>query len=128
MKRLNALIIATAIGIAAPLSLHAEEIDFDLDVVDVEDTEGDVAHRLSLPESASQQAVESAQFGLDTANEARERGREFGQERAQEARERAQDARERGQATGASARGAAQDARQMGDDARSAAGGNRGPQ
>lgn len=67
---------------------------------------------LALPETASPEAQENARQGLDTANEARERGREFGQERAEEARSRGQEARERGE----EARQRGQEARQRGQE------------
>jgi len=83
-----------------------------------------------LPDDASAQAVESSAQGLATANQARERGREFGQGTAEAARERGAEAREsaadraseaRERATGAreEARERAVEARERGADARS---------
>jgi hypothetical protein len=46
-----------------------------------------VISEIRLPEQASPVARERAAKGLETANEARERAREFGQERAEQARE-----------------------------------------
>lgn len=63
--------------------------------VAVSDDEESVEHAvIELPAEASEQARESAAFGLDTANAAREGGRAFGQERADEARERVAERRE----------------------------------
>ncbi|WP_139349914.1 hypothetical protein [Thioalkalivibrio denitrificans] len=46
-----------------------------------------VTREIVLPETASDQARESAAFGLDTANQARERREGFGRDVAAEARE-----------------------------------------
>ncbi len=90
---------------------------------------------LSLPETASDQARESSAFGLATANEARERSREFGQDRAADAREaaaeRADEARTAGQERAAEAREKGEAAREAGQaraqENREAAAERRGP-
>ncbi|MEF8889012.1 MAG: hypothetical protein V5A14_03110 [Desulfohalobiaceae bacterium] len=78
---------------------EAEARNDEMQVVDQNERPEDVDKELSLPKSASEQGKESSSYGLDTANEAREKDREFGQERAQEAgemaNERAEEARER---------------------------------
>lgn len=45
----------------------------------------DVVSTIALPESAAAKAVEQSKKGLDTANAARELGREFGQNTAEQA-------------------------------------------
>lgn len=72
-----------------------------------EDTD-ELFERIELPEDASDQARESAQRGLDTANAARAGGRDFGQAVAEEARQRG------GAEAADEARDAARD--QLGDD------------
>ncbi len=73
---------------------------------------------LELPAEASDQARESAAYGLDTANEARERAREHGQARADEARQSALERRDDAQAA---AQERAAVAREQGEAAREAA-------
>ena len=68
-----------------------------MEVVDDADAdERDYVDDIALPEAASETARDSAAFGLDTANDARERasedGRAFGQATAREAREQGRDA------------------------------------
>jgi len=76
------------------LAQQGDDLDITMTVVD-EDAEPDTAvEPIVLPDSAALQAVESSAQGLATANEARERGREFGQDTAEAARERGTEARE----------------------------------
>jgi len=76
------------------LAQQGDELDITMTVVD-EDAQPDIAvEPIVLPDSAALQAVESSAQGLATANEARERGREFGQETAKAAHERGAEARE----------------------------------
>lgn len=81
-------------AVALPLSLVAtpvvaQEDEEALDVVtDQEATPDEGTGELALPEDASEEGKENSAEGLDTANEAREKRREFGEERARDARER----------------------------------------
>lgn len=80
-------------SMAVPLSLLAspaiaQDEEITIDVLDQEDALPEqVTSEIRLPDAASDQARESAAEGLDTANEARDKHREFGQDRAREARE-----------------------------------------
>jgi hypothetical protein len=81
--------IAFAACLSAP-AIYAQEPDNEItmDVLDSVDAgEETLGARIELPERAAVRARERSAFGLETANQARERGREFGQERATEARE-----------------------------------------
>jgi hypothetical protein len=101
--------------------------DTDLDLVDDptlivvdEDADPETAMEpIVLPDDASAQAVESSAQGLATANQARERGREFGQDTAEAARERGAEARESAADRASEARERAVEARERGADARS---------
>lgn len=90
MKNWTVLLASGVFALSLSFAATAQEDDLELDVVEEGETEDEMVNRLELPESASDEGRESSALGLDTANEARERGREFGQERAEEARERAQ--------------------------------------
>ncbi|MDQ2076906.1 hypothetical protein [Marinimicrobium sp. ABcell2] len=95
---------SVALFTAAPL--HAQEDT--LIVIDDETTVEEVTKVLELPVEAAAEATENAARGLDTANAAREGGREFGAKQAEDARERGNEARDN---AGQSARERAQDAR-----------------
>ena len=99
----------------APAAFAAEAPPADtITVVDEDATPEDVASTITLPAKASEKAVESSAKGLatanaaraangnDTAQEAREQGREFGQRVAEQARQ---------ENPGAAAREAASEAR-----------------
>jgi hypothetical protein len=90
VKLASALALLLAVlpfGIASA-DEHDADDDLVLEVVDDPDAgEEDYVEEIRLPEQASDQARESAAGGIETANEARERGRDFGQERAEQARE-----------------------------------------
>lgn len=60
-------------------------------VVDENATPDEIMNRIELPEGRPDQAAEASAYGLETANAAREQGRDFGQERAEQAREQAQE-------------------------------------
>lgn len=113
-KKWLAMMAAGLLAMGVSFAATAQEYDLELDVVEAGETEGELVNRLELPESASDVGVENSRFGLDTANEAREKGREFGQERAMEAREfgadSAREASERASAAGEAGE-AAQEAR-----------------
>lgn len=98
--KLSALTVSLVLfGTAGPV--WAQEDVNDVDDVEMEVVEdpdaGEMAYvaDIELPDSASDQAVESAAAGLGTANEARDDGRSFGQDTAREARE-AREVRETG--------------------------------
>lgn len=82
------LTLLLAAGLALSPLAHAadEEADDTMTVVEEGQAPEDVVQTLALPDDASDQARESAAFGLDTANRAREGGRELGEEMAERAR------------------------------------------
>lgn len=84
--KLNLSLLLTAGLIMSPAVYADDETEDTMTVVEEGQTPEDVVHTLALPEDASDQARESAAFGLDTANRAREDGRAFGQEMAERAR------------------------------------------
>ncbi len=84
------------VGLLGGAGAMADELDVTMDVVDSDATEERVVRELRIPEPAAEAGREPPTEGLGSAPEARERGREFGQERAESARERGRDARERG--------------------------------
>lgn len=100
---------AALLALSVSTQLYAQEIepinsgDETMVIIDDDMLVDDVVNRIELPTSASPQAVESAAFGLGTANSAREDGRAFGQRQAADARARGADARD-------NARSAAQEA------------------
>ena len=83
----------TSIGGIA-MAQETDELDLTMDLLEEGETPEDIVEPIALPEDASPQGVESSADGLATANEARERGREFGQDTAAEARQRGEDARD----------------------------------
>lgn len=100
-------------------------VDETMQLVDEEGGPENAIETLALPENASPQGVESSAEGLATANEARERQREFGESRAAEAREgveaarmSAADGRDEARLNATEARSAAESARQGAADAR----------
>gem|GEM_PF-6059734 len=117
---------------AAVADEHEVDDDLVLEVIDDADAgEEDFVDEIRLPEQASDQARESAASGLETANEARERGRDFGQERAEQAREAGREARQeraeqRGRPEGVGGGVERDDARDMGSAGRERGADNRG--
>lgn len=71
---------------ALPLALHAQD-----------EGEGEDDTMVTLPDEAAEEAHENAEFGLETANEAREDGRAFGESQAEEAKARGDAGRETGE-------------------------------
>jgi hypothetical protein len=95
---LNGLILAGVFAVC-PAVLAQDNTGDNMDVVESEDAgEEAVGSKITLPESAAPEAHENAAYGLETANEAREGRREFGEDRAAGARER-REHRDRGDAT-----------------------------
>jgi hypothetical protein len=89
--RTTPLLIIAALALAAPAAaLAQDELDgVEMDVMEADETPNEASTRvLTLPEDASDTAREHAQFGLDTANSAREGGAQLGQDAAEAARER----------------------------------------
>jgi len=89
MKRIFFTIVI-GIFLASPAFAQVEpgvEGDDTITVLDADDRPEAVDRIIELPAHVPEIAVESSQHGMDTANEARERNREFGMERAREARE-----------------------------------------
>lgn len=107
MKRSTPLIFTLAAGFAllTPV-VHADDADDSTTVVAEGQQPDDAVTTLALPDQASDKAKESAASGLETANaareshgnetaaDARELGREFGERTAEEARDRSQQIRE----------------------------------
>jgi hypothetical protein len=99
MKTKFNLALVLALGLALSGGVHADDDDVTLDVVELDQTPADIVNLIELPESASDQARDSSAHGLETANqarelrgnetaaEARELGREFGERMAEEARD-----------------------------------------
>jgi hypothetical protein len=90
MSKIPALLFAALAFVAAPLA-QAQDDDLagmEMDVMDADETPNEASTRiLALPEEASDEARAASQFGLDTANAARQGGAEFGQGIAEAARE-----------------------------------------
>jgi hypothetical protein len=98
MKIIQPPSISTATALivfAAVLSVYASQAyagadelpEVTLSVLESEADAERVISEIQLPETASPVARERAAQGLETANDARARGREFGLERAEQARE-----------------------------------------
>lgn len=116
--------IATGLtfGLFTASSLYAQ-VEDTMVVIDQDTSVAEVANNIELPErpqnsplalpdGASDEGRENSAFGLETANQARASGREFGQQQAEEARNRArEDGREFGQQQAEEARVRGQDAR-----------------
>jgi hypothetical protein len=83
------IMLAAILLVCASASYAAESDvpDITMTVLESEEAAERVVSEIQLPEKASPVAKEKAAKGLETANEARQRGREFGQERAEQARE-----------------------------------------
>lgn len=63
------------------------EGDDTMTVIEENEEPEEIDNTLALPEDASPTGIEHSQFGIDTANQARELRREFGEQRAAEARQ-----------------------------------------
>ena len=76
-----------AVFLAAVAMADDEPLDVTITVVDSPaDLPAAVTKTIELPAAAADHAQERAQHGLDTANQARALGREFGQSIAEEAK------------------------------------------
>lgn len=66
----------------------AEEAEITIDIIEEESGDpGQLMNRIELPEAASMEASENSRFGLDAANDAREKGLEQGADAATEFRD-----------------------------------------
>jgi hypothetical protein len=86
MKIRREFILAIVLGLALSPAVFADDNDATLDVVEVDGTSEDFVNTIALPEEAADEGHDNAAFGIDTANEAREYGREFGERIADDAR------------------------------------------
>jgi hypothetical protein len=97
MKIRYGIASAILLGLAISPIVHADD-DLTMDVVELGQVPQDIVNTIVLPDSAAEQARTSSAFGLETANrarqmrgnetaaEARELGREFGERMAEDAR------------------------------------------
>jgi hypothetical protein len=93
MRKFTVVLVTALAALASPMAYAQAPPDDDLegvemDVMDANGTPNDASTKvLALPDDASPTAVQASQFGLDTANQAREGGAAFGQATAEAARE-----------------------------------------
>lgn len=90
----NNLLMIVCFGLlaVAPVSRAADDVDLDVTmrVVGPRDSlPNAVTKTIALPPSASDKAKEKSASGLEKANEARSRGREYGQSVSEQARSKA---------------------------------------
>lgn len=93
MKPYTRYTIGTVLGLALSGAAWAQQQDLEvtMDVVPANASAGaasEIKLPIALPETASPRARDASAFGLETANRARELGREFGKEVSETARER----------------------------------------
>lgn len=82
------LFSVAALLLALSSAVLAEDLDVTLTILEDEDMSEEVfVNEIALPIQAVEKARENAARGIDTSNQARQQGREFGAERAREARE-----------------------------------------
>ncbi len=82
------LFSVAALLLALSGAVLAEDLDVTLTILEDEDMSEEVfVNEIALPFQAVEKARENAARGIDTSNQARQQGREFGAERAREARE-----------------------------------------
>jgi hypothetical protein len=123
MKTHTSLIaLFLAIGSLGAAPVLAQDTTGDaLDVVESSDNADAAISKIELPEQASEEARENAAFGLETANEARERGLE----QAQQGRDKAAEARANAASQASEAASQADSAQDAGRDAADSAAGAR---
>lgn len=74
--------------LVSPAWAQSGDLDVTLEVIEDEDAaEERLVNDIKLPLDASDRAHEDASSGLETANQARQQGSEFGQERAEDGRD-----------------------------------------
>lgn len=82
------LFSVVALLLALSGAVLADDLDVTLTILEDEDVSEEVfVNEIALPFQAVEKARENATRGIDTSNQARQQGREFGAERAREARE-----------------------------------------
>jgi hypothetical protein len=86
MKTRFQVALVLVLGLMLGSVAHADD-DLTMDAVGLDEQPEALLNTIALPEEASEEAVENAAFGLDTANQARELGREFGERMAEDARD-----------------------------------------
>lgn len=93
MKRFTQWTIGTVLGLALSSAAWAQlqDLEVTMDVVPANASAGaapEIKLPITLPVTASPKAQEASAHGLETANRARELGREFGKEVSEAARAR----------------------------------------
>jgi len=109
MKIKHYLILYAAIAVmlaSSPVSANDEDLEITITVVGEGEDPQAAFEIISLPFSAAAEANENNQQGLETANQARENGKAFGQAKADEAKEKGKAAKNN--ANNAAANAAAQ--------------------
>lgn len=86
MKKEFKLILLLTMGLVLSPFVTADDDESDDDTMTVVDASDNADKIIALPEGAAEAALENAAFGIETANSARELGREFGQQMADSAR------------------------------------------
>lgn len=90
MKRFMHVLLAALVLGALPAVAQADDLDVTLSVIDeAGDAEEQLTNDIELPDEADAEGRAGA--GIDTANQARQQGSEFGRERAEEGRDQGQD-------------------------------------
>lgn len=77
------LAIITLLGAMALPVQADEDLDVTMRVIDEETSEDRFVNEIALPSRAAEQAHENAATGMETSNQARQQGSEFGAERSQ---------------------------------------------
>ncbi len=90
MTHVKSYTISAVLALALSSAAWAQQQDLEvtMDVVPANASPGAVTGEIKLPETAAPRAQDASAFGLDTANRARELGREFGVQKSQAARDR----------------------------------------
>jgi hypothetical protein len=87
MNRHFVFAVSLAGLLLSPISYADETTDDTVTVVDESDTPEDVVSHITLPDAASDSGSEHSEFGLGVANQARDLGRDFGQQISEQARD-----------------------------------------
>jgi uncharacterized protein GlcG (DUF336 family) len=92
MKHMKSYASGAILALALSNTAWAQQQDLEvtMDVVPANALPDAVTREIKLPDTAVDRAREAAAFGLETANKARQLGREFGREVSQTARDRPQ--------------------------------------
>lgn len=92
MKNVKTYTIGTIIfayGLAGAAWAQQQDLEVTMDVLPANASANAATGQIPLPDTAASQAQEASAFGLETANKARDLGRDFGQEVSERAREHA---------------------------------------